>query len=83
VHERLRQAILTVELAPGLRIDADALAAQMDTTAEVLAEVAHALVQEGLFMPLDGDGAVVIAPLSLDDLVELYSRRVVGETDAM
>jgi hypothetical protein len=54
----------------------------MDTTAEVLAEVAHALAHEGLFMPLD-DGAVVIAPLSQDDLVEVYRLGVVGETEAM
>jgi DNA-binding GntR family transcriptional regulator len=82
-HERLRQAILTVELAPGLRIDEDALAAQMDTTAEVLIEVVHALVHEGLVMPPAGDGVITIPPLSLDDLVELYTLRVVGEADAI
>jgi DNA-binding GntR family transcriptional regulator len=83
VHDRMREAILMLELEPGLRIDSDALSARFDTTVEVLTEVVHALAQEGLVAPRSDDGVVVIAPMSLDDLIELYTLRVVGEADAM
>jgi DNA-binding GntR family transcriptional regulator len=83
VHQQLRQAILTLELEPGLSIDEDELAARMNAGADALRKAVRELALEGLVEPSSPPGAVVINPMSLEDLEDLYSLRVVGEADAI
>jgi DNA-binding GntR family transcriptional regulator len=83
VHRRLRAAILSLELEPGSQIDESALAERMNTPSKSLREALDALALEGLVEPHEPHGAVVVKPMSMDDLEELYSLRVVGEADAI
>jgi DNA-binding GntR family transcriptional regulator len=83
VHARLRDAILTLELAPGRKISQLELTRQLGVSRTPLREALRLLEREGLIAPSTPHGLVVIAPLSLDDLEDLYSLRVAGESLAM
>jgi DNA-binding GntR family transcriptional regulator len=83
VHARLREAILGLELPPGCRVATAELLARYDTDAPTLGAAVDALQQEGLLDPVVPDGAIVVKPLSMDDLEQLYSLRIIGESDAV
>jgi DNA-binding GntR family transcriptional regulator len=83
VHARLREAILTLELAPGRRISQLELTRQLGVSRTPLREALRLLEREGLIAPSTPHGLVVISPLSMDDLEDLYSLRVVGESLAI
>jgi DNA-binding GntR family transcriptional regulator len=83
IHARLREAILNLDLAPGQRISQLELTRQLGVSRTPLREALRLLEREGLIAPSTPHGLVVISPLSMDDLEDLYSLRVVGESLAI
>jgi DNA-binding GntR family transcriptional regulator len=83
VHARVREAIINLRLAPGQRISQLELARQLRVSRTPLREALRLLEREGLIAPSTPHGLVVITPLSMDDLEDLYSLRVVGESLAI
>jgi DNA-binding GntR family transcriptional regulator len=83
VHARVREDIINLRLAPGQRISQLELTRQLGVSRTPLREALRLLEREGLIAPSTPHGLVVITPLSMDDLEDLYSLRVVGESLAM
>jgi DNA-binding GntR family transcriptional regulator len=83
VHDRLREAILRLELEPGRRISQLELTRQLEVSRTPLREALRLLEREGLIEPSSPHGLVTIAPLRMDDLEDLYSLRVMGESLAL
>lgn len=78
IAERLRAAILAGDLAPGAPLVETTLAAQFDVSRGPLREAMRELIEEGLLVTVPYTGTHVIA-LSVDDVREMYSMRIVLE----
>jgi DNA-binding GntR family transcriptional regulator len=83
VYQRLREAILHLELEPGSRISQLELTRHLGVSRTPLREALRLLEREGLIEPSTPHGLVVIKPLSMDDVEDLYSVRVYGEALAI
>ncbi|WP_420593711.1 GntR family transcriptional regulator [Deinococcus sp.] len=78
VRERLRQAILAGELAPGTRLSVPDLARQLGVSRSPIREAVLHLVAEGLAVEHLRRGAEV-ARVNLPDLLEIYALRAALE----
>lgn len=78
IAERLRQAILSGDLAPGTLLVETALAAQFEVSRAPLREAMRQLVEEGLIVSVPYTGTHV-TELSVADLREIQSMRVALE----
>lgn len=78
VHDRVREAILHGELAPGSVMSQVQLAQQLGVSRSPIREALRLLQREGL---VDGEPnrQVRVADLSIADLEELYALRIVNE----
>lgn len=81
VYERIRHAILTSTLKPGVRIDQNQVAETLSVSLAPVREALNALGAEGLVTIIPRRGAFV-TEVSLADLDELYFARALieGET---
>ncbi len=82
VQERLRDAILQGELAPGERLRANELAERWDVSATPLREAFQRLAADGLVAISPQRGARVAAP-SPQEATELYELRLLLEPVAL
>lgn len=78
IADQLRQAILSGALPPGAPLVETALATQFDVSRAPLREALRQLAEEGLIVTVPYTGTSVAA-LSVDDLREIQSLRVVLE----
>ena len=81
VAERLRTAILAGDIAPGTPLIETALSEHFDVSRGPLREALRQLIEEGLVVTVPYTGTHV-APLSVDDVQEIYSLRTALETFA-
>jgi DNA-binding GntR family transcriptional regulator len=81
VAERLRSAILAGDIAPGAPLVETALSQRFDVSRGPLREALRQLIEEGLVVTVPYTGTHV-APLSVDDIHEIYSLRTALETFA-
>lgn len=81
VADRLRTAILGGEIAPGAPLVETALSERFDVSRGPLREALRQLIEEGLVVTVPYTGTHV-APLSVDDVREIYSLRTALETFA-
>jgi DNA-binding GntR family transcriptional regulator len=81
VAERLRLAILGGDLPPGAPLVETALSQRFDVSRGPLREALRQLIEEGLVVTVPYTGTHV-APLSVDDVQEIYSLRTALETFA-
>ena len=82
VHDRLRDAILRGEIAPGEATSQVALAKQLGVSRTPLREALRLLEREGLVLS-QPNRRIRIADFSLDDLEGLYAMRIALETVAV
>src|SRR5579872_1925723 len=82
VHDRLRDAILRGEIAPGEATSQAALTKQFGVTRTPLREALRLLESEGLVLS-QPNRRVRIADFSIDDLESLYAMRVALEAVAV
>ncbi|QFG21347.1 GntR family transcriptional regulator [Actinomadura sp. WMMB 499] len=82
VHEALRRLILEGDLAPGTEISQPELSRRLNVSRTPLREALRLLEQEGLVVS-NPHRSVQISSLSLRDLDDLYSARVVDEALAI
>ena len=78
VHERVRDAILNGDMAPGLVISQVALAKAFGVSTTPLREAVRMLQREGL-VEAERNRRVRITPLSVEDMDELYCQRILLE----
>lgn len=81
VAERLRMAILAGDIAPGAPLVETALSQRFDVSRGPLREALRQLIEEGLVVTVAYTGTHV-APLSVEDVQEIYSLRTALETFA-
>lgn len=81
VAERLRTAILAGDIAPGAALVETALSQKFDVSRGPLREALRQLIEEGLVVTVPYTGTHV-APLSVEDVQEIYSLRTALETFA-
>jgi DNA-binding GntR family transcriptional regulator len=81
VVERLRAVILAGDIAPGAPLVETALSHEFDVSRGPLREALRQLIEEGLVVTVPYTGTHV-APLSVDDVREIYSLRTALETFA-
>ena len=81
VAERLRTAILAGDIPPGAPLVETALSERFDVSRGPLREALRQLIEEGLVVTVPYTGTHV-APLSVDDVHEIYSLRTALETFA-
>src|ERR1700733_13551757 len=81
VAERLRAAILGGDIAPGTPLVETALSERFDVSRGPLREALRQLIEEGLVVTVPYTGTHV-APLSVEDVREIYSLRTVLEAFA-
>src|SRR3982751_6484164 len=81
VAERLRTAILAGDIAPGAPLVETALSQRFDVSRGPLREALRQLIEEGLVVTVPYTGTHV-APLSVEDIHEIYSLRTALETFA-
>jgi DNA-binding GntR family transcriptional regulator len=79
VYDELRRLILQGELAPGAEISQLELAERLKVSRTPLREALRQLVSEGLVVSAGPHRSVRISTLSMTDLDDLYSMRVLGE----
>ncbi|NJP45327.1 GntR family transcriptional regulator [Actinacidiphila epipremni] len=79
VYDELRRLILQGELAPGAEISQLELAERLKVSRTPLREALRQLVSEGLVVSAGPHRSVRISSLSMTDLDDLYSMRVLGE----
>lgn len=79
VYEILRQTILSGELKPGSRLSQVRLAAKYDMSRGPLREALRLLERDRLVVT-EHQRMVRVAPVSLDDLDELYALRIINES---
>jgi len=77
-EDRLRHAIVSGELAPGERVLIEPLAQAWDLSATPLREALRTLAGEGLVV-LDAQRGARIAPVSEQELTEVYELRLIVE----
>lgn len=82
VHQRTRQAIVSGDLAPGSPLRLQELAARNGVSMIPVREALRLLEAEGFVDILQNKGARV-APLSLEDMVDVYRTRIVLESEAL
>lgn len=82
VHRRVRQAILEAELPPGETMSQVALAEELGVSRTPLREALRMLQGEGL-IEARPNRRVRVAPMSVDDLEQLYAVRVSLEAEAL
>ena len=78
VYAELKQQILDLELAPGERLYEPDLAQKLQVSRTPLREAIKLLVAEGLLEQLP-TGGVVVPPLAVRDIDELYTARAALE----
>jgi DNA-binding GntR family transcriptional regulator len=78
VAERLRTAILAGDIAPGAPLVETALSRRFDVSRGPLREALRQLIEEGLAVAVPYTGTHV-APLSVEDVNEIYSLRTALE----
>lgn len=78
VYERIREEILTGDLAAGTRLSVPAVASRLDVSRSPVRDAVLRLIQEGLAREEPRRGAVV-ARITAADLVTLYEVREVLE----
>ena len=78
IAERLREAILDGEIAPGSPLVETALAEQFSVSRGPLREALRQLIEEGLLVTVPYTGTTVIS-LSVADVREIYSMRITLE----
>jgi DNA-binding GntR family transcriptional regulator len=81
VADRLRAAILRGDIAPGAPLVETALSARFDVSRGPLREALRQLIEEGLVVTVPYTGTHV-APLSVEDVQEIYSLRTALESFA-
>jgi DNA-binding GntR family transcriptional regulator len=81
VAERVRAAILKGDLPPGAPLVETALSERLDVSRGPLREALRQLIEEGLVVTVPYTGTHV-APLSVEDVHEIYSLRTALETFA-
>jgi DNA-binding GntR family transcriptional regulator len=79
VHERVRRLILDGELEPGSEISQLELARQLEISRTPLREALRMLEREGLVVNHGPHKLMRVSSLSMQDLDDLYSLRVMGE----
>lgn len=79
VHDTLRQLILDGELAAGTEISQLELSRRLSVSRTPLREALRLLEREGLVVDTGPHRSVKISSLSMHDLDDLYSLRVMGE----
>lgn len=82
VHDRLRQAILTGEIAPGADLSQVQLAADLGVSRTPLREALRMLQREGLVRS-SPNKRVTVAELTAQDMEELYVLRLTLESVAV
>ncbi|CAN5542521.1 GntR family transcriptional regulator [soil metagenome] len=82
VYQRTRRDIVSGELAPGSALRLHELAARNGVSMIPVREALRLLEAEGFVDILQNKGARV-APLSLDDMIDVYRTRIVLETEAL
>ncbi len=82
MREALRAAISSGELAPGLQLRQDELAARFGTSRIPVREALRQLEAEGFVTFLPNRGAVV-SDLSIDEVIELLEIRIALECHAL
>jgi len=82
VHRRVREAILEAELPPGETMSQVALAEELGVSRTPLREALRMLQGEGL-IEARPNRRVRVAPMSVDDLEQLYAVRVALEAEAL
>lgn len=82
VYERIRQAIITGQLAPDARMSQVQLAQQLGISRTPVREALRMIQREGLVEAVPGR-QVRIAPTSVQDLDQLYALRINMETFAV
>lgn len=83
VHDVLRRLILHSELAPGAEISQLDLSRELSVSRTPLREALKQLEREGLVVNRGPHRTVKVSPLSMADLDDLYSLRVMGESLAI
>jgi DNA-binding GntR family transcriptional regulator len=78
LHDRLRDAILSGELPAGAVMSQVELAREFEVSRTPLREAMRMLQREGL-IEAEANRRVRVTPISLEDLEELYSLRIVTE----
>ena len=78
VYEQLREAILHGRMAPGLVVSQVQLAKQLGVSRTPLREAVRMLQREGL-VEGEANRMVRVAPLSMEDVEELYAVRIANE----
>src|SRR5215475_10075891 len=81
IAERLRGAILAGDIPPGAPLVETALSQRFDVSRGPLREALRQLIEEGLVVTVPYTGTHV-APLSVEDVQEIYSLRTALETFA-
>jgi len=79
LHDRLREAILTGELPAGAVMSQVELARDFNVSRTPLREAIRMLQREGL-IEAEANRRVRVAPISLEDLEQLYALRIVTES---
>ncbi len=83
VHDVLRRLILESELEPGAEISQPELARRLSVSRTPLREALRLLEREGLVVNAGPHKMVKVSTLTMNDLDDLYSLRVMGESLAI
>lgn len=85
VYQRLRDLIVHGRLAPGARVTESQAAAELGVSRTPVREAMQRLVRDGLLVPANGDHGgrtrLVVAPMEVETLVELY--RLAGALEGL
>lgn len=82
LHERVREAILRGELAPGSSLSQVALARELGVSRTPLREALRMLQREGLVQS-ERNRQILVAPFSVEDVEEIYCARLALEAIAI
>jgi DNA-binding GntR family transcriptional regulator len=82
VHDRVREAILNADLAPGMVMSQVALADELGVSRTPLREALRRLQGEGL-IEAEPNRRVRVAPITASDVEELYALRVTIEVESL
>lgn len=80
-YEKIKEAIIVSELAPGQEVSESQLADRFDMGRAPLRRALASLTQEGLVRPQTRRG-YVIAPLTMKDIHDIWDIRLLLETEA-